>query len=93
MHVCFFPSSNATALTVNNIVQKLKGVDLLNIDIILGNKTILGIPAVQLAELQSSHYSTDEQEARAKSHASISVSMHSFVQALALEVTRWFLHF
>ena len=30
---------------------------------------------------------------RAKSHASISVCMHSFVQALALEVTRWFLHF
>ena len=27
------------------------------------NKTILGIPSAQLAELQSAHHSTDEQEA------------------------------
>ena len=49
-----FPSSNATALTVNNIVQELRGVNI---------ATILGIPPAQLAELQSAHHSTDEQEA------------------------------
>ena len=50
------------ALTVNNIVQELKGVDLLKMNPMLG-KTILDIPAAQLAELQSAHHSTDEQEA------------------------------
>ena len=54
-------STNATALTVNNIVHELRGVDLLKID--LFGKTILGIPRVQLAELRSAHHSTDEQEA------------------------------
>ena len=54
LHVCFFSSSNATALTVNNIVQELRGVDI---------ATILGFPDDQLAELQSAHHSTDEQEA------------------------------
>ena len=43
-------TTNATALTVNNIVQELRGVDI---------ATILGIPDAQLAEL----HSTDEQEA------------------------------
>ena len=52
--VCFCSSSNATALTVNNIVQELRGVDI---------ATILGIPDDQLAELRSAHHSTDEQEA------------------------------
>ena len=55
-----YSSSNATALTVNNIVQELRGVDLF--EIILG-ETILGIHEDQLAELQSAHHSTDEQEA------------------------------
>ena len=60
--VCFFPSSNATALTVNNIVQELRGVDLFEV-YGFDNKTILGLPSAQLAELQSAHHSTDEQEA------------------------------
>ena len=54
LRVCFCSSSNATALTVNNIVQELRGVDIAD---------ILGIPAAQLAEIQSAHHSTDEQEA------------------------------
>ena len=56
MHVYFCSSSNATALTVNNIVRELKGEDI---------ATLLAhaIPAAQLAELQSAHHSTDEQEA------------------------------
>ena len=58
----FRSSSNATALTVQNIVQELRGVDLFKLDI-WGKKTILGIPSAQLAELQSAHHSTDEQEA------------------------------
>ena len=49
-------SSNATALTVNNIVQELRGVDLFK-------QNILYIPSDKLAELQSAHHSTDEQEA------------------------------
>ena len=56
----FFSSSNATALTVNNIVQELKGVDFFKT---INGRTILGIPRAQLAELQSAHHSTDEQEA------------------------------
>ncbi|MCG8620911.1 MAG: hypothetical protein MJE68_02765 [Proteobacteria bacterium] len=36
-------------------------MDLFKIDIL--SKTILGVPASQLAELQSAHHSTDEQEA------------------------------
>ena len=56
------PILNATALTVNNIVQKLRGVDLFQVNRII-NKTILGIPRAQLAELKSAHHSTDEQEA------------------------------
>ena len=59
-----FPSSNATALTVNNIVQELRGVDLFNISTYFyPAQNILGIPDTQLAELQSAHHSTDEQEA------------------------------
>ena len=54
LHVCFCSSSNATALTVNNIVQELRGVDI---------AVVLDIPAAQLAELQSAQHSTDEQEA------------------------------
>ena len=50
----------ATALTVNNIVQELRGVDLFKID---DDETILGIPAAQLAELRSANHPTDEQEA------------------------------
>jgi hypothetical protein len=57
----FCSSSNGTALTVHNIVQELREVDLLKLG--LYNKTILGIPRAQLAELQSAHHSTDEQEA------------------------------
>ena len=60
LHVCFFSSSNATALTINNIIRELRGVDLFKIEY---GKTILGIPRAQLAELQSAHHSTDEQEA------------------------------
>ena len=64
MHVCFYSSSNATALTVNNIVQELRGVNLLEINHYFSTpQNILGIPAAQLAELQSAHHSTDEQEA------------------------------
>ena len=37
-------------------------MDLFQVNRII-NKTILGIPAAQLAELQSAHHSTDEQEA------------------------------
>ena len=62
LHVCFCSSSNATALTVYNVVQELRGVDLFEIYGIF-DRTILDIPAAQLAELQSAHHSTDEQEA------------------------------
>ena len=55
-------SSIATALTVNNIVQELRGVNLLEINNEL-DKTILGVPAAQLAELQSAHHSAEEQKA------------------------------
>ena len=60
LHVYFSSSSNATALTVNNVVQELRGVDLFKIEY---SNTILGISGAQLAELQSTHHSTDEQEA------------------------------
>ena len=66
LHVilCFCSSSNATALTVNNIVQELRGVDVFKINnSFFTPQNILGIPAAQLAELQSAHHSTDEQEA------------------------------
>ena len=62
---CYSPS-NSSALTVNNIVQELRGsgVDLLCVNENLFNPTnILGIPPDKLAELQSAHHSTDEQEA------------------------------
>ena len=38
LHVCFVSSSNATALTVNNIVQELRGVCLFTL---MFGKTIL----------------------------------------------------
>ena len=38
-------------------------MNLLEVEGIMNPKTILGVPAVQLAELQSAHHSTDEQEA------------------------------
>ena len=56
--VCIF--SNATALTVQNIVQELRGVDLLEEK---NGKNILGIPSTKLTELKSAHRSTDEQQA------------------------------
>ena len=52
----FYFSSNATALTVQNIVQELRGVDLFKAN-------ILGIPSAKLGELKSAHRSTDEQRA------------------------------
>ena len=62
LHICFWSSSrNATAPTVNNIIQELRGVDFFKVDDY--SKTILGIHPAQLAELQSAHHSTDEQEA------------------------------
>ena len=60
----FFSSSNATALTVNNIVQELRGVNLLEIyNSFSPSQNVLGLGEIILAELQSAHHSTDEQEA------------------------------
>ena len=62
---CCSPS-NTSALTVNNIVQELRGsgVDLLEVNnAYYPPKNILGISSDKLAELQSAHHSTDEQEA------------------------------
>lgn len=61
-YISFLSPINPTALTVHNIVQELRGVDVFDLDP-WSDETILGIPAAQLAELQSSHHSTDEQEA------------------------------
>ena len=58
--ICY-SSSNATALTVNNIVQELRGVDLFYVDD--DDNHILRIPPDKLAELRSAHHSTDEREA------------------------------
>ena len=61
---CCSPS-NTSALTVNNIVQELRGsgVDLLQLSHAYDPPTnILGITSDKLAELQSAHHSTDEQE-------------------------------
>ena len=62
---CYFPS-NTSALTVNNIVQELRGsgVDLLKVNNAYNPPiNILGISSAKLAELQSAHHSTDEREA------------------------------
>ena len=68
VYTCIYLSSvfsifppNAAALTVQNIVQELRGVDLLDTDDDDGN--ILDIPSAKLAELKSAHRSTDEQRA------------------------------
>ena len=65
---CCSPS-NTSALTVNNIVQELRGsgVDLLKVNN-LYSRNILGISSDKLAELQSAHHSTDEQEAAVVRH-------------------------
>ena len=52
--------SNATALTVQNIVQELRGVDLFKV-VVGGN--ILDTPSAKLDELKAAHHSTDQQEA------------------------------
>ena len=51
--------SNATALTVQNIVQELRGVDLFKVV----GRNILDIPSAKVDELKAAHHSTDQQEA------------------------------
>ena len=51
--------SNTTALTVQNIIEGLRGVDLFNV--VGGN--IFDIPSAKLDELKAAHHSTDQQEA------------------------------
>ena len=53
--------SHPTALTVQNILQELRGVDLFKLDIL--GKNTLGIPSAKLDELMAAHHSTDQQEA------------------------------
>ena len=55
-----FPPMLYTALTVQNVVQELRGVDLLE-ERLSGN--VLGIPSAKFTELKSAHRSTDEQRA------------------------------
>ena len=52
--------SNATALTVQNIVQELRGVDLFKERY---GKNIFNIPPAKLDELKTTHHSTDQKEA------------------------------
>ena len=56
----FFININTAALTVQNILQQLRGVNLLEIKY---SKSLLTIPPSKLCELKSAHHSTDEQEA------------------------------
>ena len=56
----FCSSCNAIALTVQNIVQQLRGVDLFEIKY---DKSLLAIPPSKLRELKYAYGSTDQQEA------------------------------
>ena len=59
-----FSYSNATALTVQNVVQELRGVDLFKVsNNVIPPKSVLGIPPAKLGELKDAHHSTDRQEA------------------------------
>ena len=60
MFLLFLQCYNIIAVTVKNIVQELRGVDLFEMKY---DSTILGVPAARFAELQSAHHSADEQEA------------------------------